>query len=145
MPQKAEGMRIDPAPSEPCWSGPRPAAAAAPAPALEPPVVIAVFHGLRVLPVSGLSPMPFQPNSGVVVLPSITPPAARRRGTNGASTSGTRAAKMCDPDIVRMPFVSARSLMAYGTPWIGPSGSPIITAASARFASASAISGVGVQ
>src|SRR5437762_9357262 len=81
---------MDPAPSEPWWRGPRPAAAAAPAPALEPPVVIAVFHGLRVLPVSGLSPVPFQPNSGVAVLPSITPPAARSRVTNGASTSGTR-------------------------------------------------------
>src|SRR5712692_169474 len=108
-PQNDEGMRTDPAPSEPWWSGPSPAAAAAPAPALEPPVVIAVFQGLRVLPVSGLSPVPFQPNSEVVVLPSMIPPAARRRATKGASTSGTRVAKMCEPAIVRMPRVSARS------------------------------------
>ena len=93
-PQNDDGMRIDPAPSEPWASGPRPAAAAAAAPALEPPVVIAVFQGLRVMPVRGLSPSAFQPNSGLVVLPSITPPAAARRRTNGASTSGTRVAKM---------------------------------------------------
>jgi hypothetical protein len=137
-------MRMEPAPSEPWCSGPRPAAAAAPAPALEPPVVIATFHGLRVLPVSGLSPIPFHPNSGVAVFPSITPPASRRRVTNGASTSGMRVAKMCEPDIVRMPFVNARSLIEYGTPCSGPSATPFITASSARLASASARSGVGV-
>src|SRR5947207_2685600 len=36
MPQNADGMRMEPAPSEPWWSGPSHAAAAAPAPALEP-------------------------------------------------------------------------------------------------------------
>src|SRR5437660_9979577 len=93
-PQNDDGMRIDPAPSEPWASGPRPAAAAAAAPALEPPVVIAVFQGLRVMPVSGLSPSAFQPNSVLVVLPSITPPAAAGRRTNGASPPGTRRGKM---------------------------------------------------
>src|SRR5499433_4473443 len=104
-PQKDDGMRIDPAPSEPWASGPRPAAAAAAAPALEPPVVIAVFQGLRVMPVSGLSPSAFQPNSGLVVLPSMTPPACLRRRTAGGSTSGTRCSKMNDPDMVRTSFV----------------------------------------
>src|SRR6516164_9882835 len=105
MPQKPLGMRIEPAPSEPWWSGPRPAAVAAPAPALEPPAVILGFQGLRVAPVSGLSLSPFQPNSGVVVLPSMTPPASFRRRTTGGSTSGTRFSKMNDPDIVRTPRV----------------------------------------
>src|SRR3989442_1228760 len=130
-PQNDDGMRIDPAPSEPCASGPSPAAAAAAAPALEPPVVIAVFQGLRVMPVSGLSPSAFQPNSGLVVLPSMMPPAAFRRRTNGASASGTRVAKMCEPDIVRTPLVKARSLIENGTPCRGPSASPRMTAASA--------------
>src|SRR5881296_2307295 len=116
MPQNDEGMRIEPAPSEPWCNGPRPAATAAAAPALDPPVVVAVFHGLRVMPVSGLSPRAFQPNSGLVVLPSITPPAAARRRTNGASTSGTRVAKMWEPDIVRTPRVNARSLIEYEMP-----------------------------
>src|SRR2546422_10314826 len=88
-PQNDDGMRIDPAPSEPWASGPRPAAAAAAAPALEPPVVIAVFQGVRVMPVRGLPPSAFQPNSGLVVLPSITPPAAATRATDGAFTSAT--------------------------------------------------------
>src|SRR5205809_5653742 len=93
-PQNDDGIRIDPAPSEPWASGPRPAAAAAAAPALEPPVVIAVFQGLRVMPVSGLSPSAVQPSSGLVVLPSMTPAAAAGRRTKGAATSGTRVVEM---------------------------------------------------
>ena len=85
MPQKDDGTRIEPAPSEPWWRAPNPAAAAAPAPALEPPVFIARFHGLCVSPVSGQPLSAFQPNSGVVVLPTRIPPASFRRRTNGAS------------------------------------------------------------
>ncbi len=33
---------------------------------------VRVFHGLRVMQCKGLSVTPFQPNSGVVVLPSST-------------------------------------------------------------------------
>ncbi len=116
MPQKADGMRIEPAPSEPWWRGPSPAAAATPAPALEPPDVMPVFHGLRVMPVTGLSPRAFQPNSGVVVLPSMTPPASFNRRTKGASVSGTRCSKIGEPDMVRIPAVRARSLIENGTP-----------------------------
>src|SRR3990170_8315129 len=69
-PVKEQGMRIEPPPAVPTASGPMPEATAAAAPPEEPPGVFAVFHGLRVMPVSGLSVTPFQPNSGVVVLPS---------------------------------------------------------------------------
>src|ERR1700752_51866 len=48
-------MRMEPAPSEPWCSVPSHAAAAAPAPALEPPGVTSVFHGLREMPVSGVA------------------------------------------------------------------------------------------
>src|SRR5438445_9016498 len=71
-PQNEQGMRIDPPPSLPRCSAPMPAAAATAAPALLPPGVWPGLHGLRVMPVSGLSPIGFQPNSGVVVLPSST-------------------------------------------------------------------------
>src|SRR5712691_13169599 len=98
MPQKADGTRMDPAPSEPWWSGPRPAAAAAAAPALEPPEVMPGFHGFRVIPVSGLSPSAFQPNSGVVVFPVRIAPASFRRRTYGASTSPTRFSKTNEPN-----------------------------------------------
>ena len=63
-----------------------PVAAATAAPPLVPPGVISGFQGLRVMPVSGVSVTPFQPNSGVVVLPSSTAPCSRRRATAGASS-----------------------------------------------------------
>ena len=49
-----------------------PASPAAAPPPLDPPGVRSRFHGLRVMPVSGESVTPFQPNSGVVVLPRNT-------------------------------------------------------------------------
>jgi len=45
-----------------------------PAPADEPPLVLSRFQGLRVTPVSGLSLDALQPNSVVVVLPTIAAP-----------------------------------------------------------------------
>src|SRR3954453_21606841 len=54
-PQNDEGTRIDPTPSVPIAIGPHPAATAAAAPPLDPPLVCAGFHGLRVNPVTGLS------------------------------------------------------------------------------------------
>ena len=79
-------MRIEPAPSLPTCKGPIPAAQAAAAPALLPPGVRERSQGLRVIPVNGLSPNAFQPNSGVVVLPIITAPASRNRAVAGASS-----------------------------------------------------------
>jgi predicted protein tyrosine phosphatase len=63
-PLKAAGIRIEPAPSLPRCSGAMPAAQAAAAPALLPPGVRARSQGLRVMPVKGLSPKAFQPQSG---------------------------------------------------------------------------------
>src|SRR5438270_14063985 len=85
-PLKAAGMRIDPAPSLPTCKGAIPAAQAAAAPALLPPGVRERSHGLRVMPVSGLPPNAFQPNSGVVVSPIITAPAPRNRALAGATS-----------------------------------------------------------
>ena len=81
MPQNVDGMRMEPAPSVPTASGPMPEATAAAAPPEEPPGVIFVFQGLRVMPVSRLSVVPLMPNSGVFVLPSSTAPGlAQPRG-----------------------------------------------------------------
>src|SRR5690606_23700265 len=55
-PQRDAGMRIEPPPSVPMAYGTSPAATIAAAPQLEPPGVLSVFHGLRVIPVNGLSP-----------------------------------------------------------------------------------------
>src|SRR3989475_11730491 len=97
--------------------GPSPAAVAAPAPALDPPVVVSLFQGLRVMPVSGLSPSPFQPNSGVVVLPSMTPPARLRRRTTGGVTCRTPGIKNGRPDNGPAAFLWGRRLVGKGRSW----------------------------
>src|SRR4029453_15827132 len=89
MPHHAAGFLIEPPPSVPTCSGPSPAAAAAPAPPDEPPGGTFGFHGLRVGPNSKLSVTPTQPKVGVFVLPSMIPPAAFSRATEGASSVGT--------------------------------------------------------
>src|SRR3984957_3611261 len=97
-PVKQHGMRIDPPPSVPSANGVMPAATEAAAPALDPPGVFAKFQGLRVIPVSGLSPTGLQPNSLVVVLPIRMPPAALARSTEGASTTARLSAMVRDPE-----------------------------------------------
>src|SRR6059058_5020318 len=86
MPANEAGIRIEPPPSVPMWSGPRPAAAAAEAPPLEPPGVRSRFQGLRVMPKTRLCVAPIQPKVGVLVLPSMIAPAVFMRSTIGASS-----------------------------------------------------------
>src|SRR5215210_2824771 len=119
MPQNAAGMRIEPAPSLPCASGPRPAATAAAAPPLDPPGVLARFQGLNEGPNTRFPESPFQPNSGVLVLPSMTAPAAYNRSTTGASSSGIQPGSTNDPRAGRMPRVGVRSLIEVGIPASG--------------------------
>ncbi len=125
MPQKAAGMRTLPAPSVPTPMGPRPAATAAAVPPEEPPGVWFRFQGLRVMPVAGELVSPLQPNSGVVVLPSNTAPASRKRAVAGASTSqGWFGSMVRLPRRVGQPWVRIRSLMDVGTPSKAPTGVP---------------------
>ena len=120
-------MRIEPPPSVPTASGPIPEATAAAAPPEDPPGVFAGFQGLRVMPVSGLSVTPFQPNSGVVVLPSSTAPASRSRAAAGASSSqGPFGSIVFEPRSVGQPRVRIRSLIETGTPSSRPIGAPFI-------------------
>src|ERR1700730_12309648 len=67
-PHSADGMRIEPPPSDPVASGTIPAAMAAALPPDEPPGERDTSHGLRVGPKTGLSVSAFQPSSGVLVL-----------------------------------------------------------------------------
>src|SRR5260221_693047 len=90
-------MRIEPPPSPPSAIGPIPQATATTAPPLDPPGVFVLSHGLRVIPVSGESVTPFQPNSGVVVLPKKTAPASRSRATDGPSYSTGRGEVVFEP------------------------------------------------
>ena len=57
MPQKCAGRRIEPPVSEPSAAGTSLAATAAPEPEEEPPVMCAVFHGLRAWPRYALCPV----------------------------------------------------------------------------------------
>ena len=141
-PVRQPGMRTEPPPSVPSANGVMPAATEAAAPALEPPGVLARFHGLRVMPVSGESPTPLQPNSLVVVLPITIAPAALTRSTGGASATAMLSAMQREPNAKRSPPTAMRSLIESGTPCSAPNGSPRMTAASAAFAAASAFSGI---
>ena len=89
MPQKLEGMRMEPPPSPPVAMEQRPAATAAPAPPLDAPDVRSGFQGLRQSSPSRFSLAPSRPNSGVLVLPSMIAPDASTRSTTAESASGT--------------------------------------------------------
>ena len=78
-------MRIEPPPSVACAKGTMPAATAAAAPPLEPPVDRSGLQGLRVAPCWRVSVETLRPNSEVAVFPATTRPAARQRATMGSS------------------------------------------------------------
>ena len=118
----AAGMRIEPPPSLPWLNGSMPAAVSAAAPPDEPPGVWPRFHGLRVTPCKGESVSAFQPNSGVVVLPSSTAPPRSSRSTTGALSSAGASSVTCEPRRVGQPLTEVVSLMVVGTPSSGDSG-----------------------
>ena len=81
-------MRIEPPPSLPVQIGIMPDATAAAEPPDEPPGVRSGFHGLRVMPCSGEFVQFGMPNSGDVVSPTSTAPAARSRAASVQSRRG---------------------------------------------------------
>ncbi len=135
-------MRIEPPASVPTASGQMPANTAAALPPLDPPGVRSRSHGLRVTPVNGESVTPFQPNSGVVVLPNKTAPASRSRAGTGASSSQAWFGSIVrEPKSRGQPRVRSVSLTATGTPSSRPLGSPFCQRASEARAIAIAVSG----
>ena len=96
-PQNDAGPRSEPPRSVPSASGHMPVASAAAEPPLEPPAVRSRFHGLRVAPKTALTVFGPNANSGVFVLPMTMAPAARRRSTTSASSSGTWSSKSFEP------------------------------------------------
>ncbi len=89
MPQNAAGIRIEQPKSVPCAIGTMPVATATADPPEEPAGLSAQFQGLRVAPKSAFTVFAPVANSGVLVLPSTIAPAALRRLTASASSSGT--------------------------------------------------------
>src|SRR4051794_942167 len=123
-PQWAAGNRIDPPMSLPWATGTSPAATAAPAPPLDPPVEWAVFQGLRVAPYASGSVVMVVANSGRLVFPQNTKPAARYRAASHVSSSSRQPASFNAriPLWNGSPAVWQRpSFMSIGTPWNGPS------------------------
>ncbi len=114
--QKAEGMRMEPAPSLPWAMGVRPAASAAPAPPEEPPEVRWGSHGLRVGGWMSGSVIGIAPSSLVAVLPRSTKPPARRRFTVWSSNGETNHRHAREPSRVYAPLTKLRSFTAMGTP-----------------------------
>src|SRR5262245_10560042 len=84
-PQHEAGTRIEPPLSLPFAIGTIRVATAAAAPPLEPPGVRSVSHGLRVGPSASGSVVGCNPNSGRLVLPQATRPAALYRRVSSPS------------------------------------------------------------
>ena len=138
-PHSAEGIRIEPPPSDPVPSGIIPAAIAAPVPPEDPPGEKARAHGFAVAPNRGLSVTPLWPCSGVVVLPITMHPAARRRATSTESVLAIGASAISgEPKVVRKPAASSRSFTPIGMPASGPTSAPRAIRASSAAACANA-------
>ncbi len=90
-PHSAAGMRIEPPPSLASATGVRPAATVAAEPPLDPPGLRPRSQGLRHSGSSRLTVRGNSANSGRLVLPMMTAPAARSRATCTASSSGTKS------------------------------------------------------
>ena len=101
-PQAEAGIRIDPPPSEAVASGTMPEATATAAPPDEPPATRSTSYGLRVDPKTRLDVSAEVANSGALVLPTTTHPAARRRATSTESrVAGAASANSREPWVVR--------------------------------------------
>ena len=88
-PQNAAGLRSDPPVSEPVQTGSMSVASATAEPPDEPPAFSIGLNGLPVAPHTGLRLLEPAPNSGTLVLPTTTAPAARTRPTMTLSWLGT--------------------------------------------------------
>src|SRR5215218_1232291 len=111
-------MRIDPPPSVPSATGTRPAATAAALPPEEPPVLRDSSKGLRLGPKSGLSQVPRNPMTGLLVFPTMIAPARSMRSAHAHQKSGTNSLRArTPPNVDGQPGLkSNRSFIAVGTP-----------------------------
>ena len=124
-------MRIEPPPSLAWASVTIPAATAAAAPPLEPPLERPGSQGLRVAPWASGSVVGRIPSSGVFVRPRITKPASRKRRASQVSSDSvqSRSRRKAMPSCMGSPAVwQARSLTRKGTPRNGPSAGSLASA-----------------
>src|SRR4029453_8540632 len=90
-PHIAAGMRSEPPVSEPVQTGSISVASATAEPPDEPPGLSSGAKGLPVAPHTTLRLFAPAPNSGTLVLPTTTAPAARTRATITLSWLGTKS------------------------------------------------------
>jgi hypothetical protein len=93
---------------------------AAASPPLDPPAVHSRFHGLRVLPYSRFSVSYAIRNSGQLVVPSKTAPAASSRSTTTAFSAGTKPRFSVLPISQRYPAAEIDDFTVTGRPESGP-------------------------
>ena len=138
MPLNAAGLRKLPPISEPVQSVAMPQASATAEPPEEPAAERSGSNGLPVAPYTALRVFAPAPNSGVLVLAKMMPPAARMAATLRSSLAGTLSLNSGLPKVVRSPAVSSRSFTPTGRPCSAPKTSPRMTAASAARAASRA-------
>src|ERR1051326_5634429 len=114
MPQQAAGWRMEPPVSVPSAAMHWPAATAAAEPPEEPPGTRSMFQGLRVTPKAEFSVEEPIANSSMLVLPTITAPAAFSLATAVPSYGGTKLPRIFEQQVVRMPLVIKIFLSAIG-------------------------------
>src|SRR5829696_10481650 len=135
MPVNAAGWRIEPPVSVPVAAGTNRAATAAAEPPDEPPGTSDGLQGFFTGPKKLVSLDDPIANSSMLVLPSITVPAALSLATSVASYGATKFSRMREPHVVRTPSVQKMSLCTIGKPVSGPA-RPADSAASATRAAA---------
>ena len=123
-PQKDAGVRRLPPRSEPVASATWPSASATAEPPEEPAQVLAGSKGLPVGPYTRLVVLAPAPNSGVLVLPTMTPAARRMFATLNSSSAGTLSLNSSEPNVVLSPAVACRSFTPMGSPASKPASSP---------------------
>src|SRR5882724_3600694 len=141
-PQRMLGATMLPPVSLPTETPTKPAAVAAPGPALDPEDPSSSNQGFIVWPPNQIS---FSANAPRLSLATSTAPASCSRRTTVASAAGLRFLNGSAPYVVAMPAVSSRSLAPQGMPCSGPRYFPAAISASGRFACSSARSRVGVD
>ncbi len=101
-----------------------PAATAAAEPPLLPPGARSRSQGLRVVKKAECSVEEPIANSSMFVLPSITAPVAFSFSMTVASKGGLKSFSMLEPQVVVIPFVQIKSLIARGIPVSGDRAAP---------------------
>ena len=125
MPLMLAGQVIEPLVSVPIAPQAKPAATAAPLPLDEPQALRSIAKGLRVSPPTALHPL-VDPSARILahslrlVLPSTTPPPARRLAISGASRPVRLSFKARLPAVVANSRVSILSFTSTVRPRSGP-------------------------